>query len=113
MKNKNQSNSEIYSIKIDKPKPNKKYKSSKSKKLEKNEASLFKDEKSQHVHSSDNYKKELHDKYSIFLKSKKFKISNEFDAKNSKKFLDKKDKYMQKIVLNDVIENNDKNDENN
>ena len=107
MKNKNQSNSEIYSIKIDKPKPNKKYKSSKSKKLEKNEASLFKDEKSQHVHSSDNYKKELHDKYSIFLKSKKF------DEKNSKKFLDKKDKYMQKIVLNDVIENNDKNDKNN
>ena len=106
MKNKNQSNSEIYSIKIDKPKPNKKYKSSKSKKLEKNEASLFKDEKSQHVHSSDNYKKELHDKYSIFLKSKKF------DEKNSKKFLDKKDKYMQKIVLNDIIENNDKNDEN-
>ena len=49
----------------------------------------------------------------FFLKSKKFKISNEFDAKNSKKFLDKKDKYMQKIVLNDVIENNDKNDENN
>ena len=130
MKNKNQSNSELYSIKIDKPKPNKKYKNSKSKdyqnyksqsnkntiskvtKLEKNEASLFKDEKSQHVYLSDNYKKELHDKYSIFLKSKKFKISNEFDAKNSKKFLDKKDKYMQKIVLNDIIETNDK-DENN
>ena len=130
MKNKNQSNSELYSIKIDKPKPNKKYKNSKSKdyqnfksqsnkntiskvtKLDKNEASLFKDEKSQHVHLSDNYKKELHDKYSIFLKSKKFKISNEFDAKNSKKFLDKKDKYMQKIVLNDIIETNDK-DENN
>ena len=125
MKNKNQSNSELYSIKIDKPKPNKKYKNSKSKdyqnyksqsnkntiskvtKLEKHEASLFKDEKSQHVHLSDNYKKELHDKYSIFLKSKKF------DEKNSKKFLDKKDKYMQKIVLNDIIENNDKNEENN
>ena len=39
-----------------------------------------------------NYNKELIQKFSTFLQTKKFKISNEFDAKNSKKFLDKKDK---------------------
>lgn len=37
-----------------------------------------------------NYNKELINKFSTFLQTKKFKISNEFDAKNSKKFLDKK-----------------------
>ena len=74
-------------------------------KLDKNEViSLFKDQKSQNIHLSDNYNKELYNKYSLFLKGKKFKISNEFDAKNSKKFLNKKDKYMQKMVLSDTIE---------
>ena len=39
-----------------------------------------------------------------------FKISNEFDEKNAKKFLDKKDKCMQRIVLSDNIEENNKDD---
>ena len=99
MKNKIQSNSELINIKLEK----KKHKNPKSKdyhhfksqsnnnnsiskvsKLEKHEASLFKDEKSQNIRLSENYEKELFNKYSIFLKSKKFKISNEFDEKNSK-----------------------------
>jgi len=57
-----------------------------------------------------NYNKELIQKFSTFLQTKKFKISNEFDAKNSKKFLDKKDKYLEKIVLTDIIENNENKD---
>ena len=51
------------------------------------------------------YKKDLFDKYSEFLGMKKFKISNNFDAKNSKKFLEKKNKCLEKIILSDVIEN--------
>lgn len=51
-----------------------------------------------------NYNEKLYNKYSIFFKSKKFKISDDFDAKNSKRFLDKKDKCMQRIVLSDKIE---------
>ena len=86
----------------------------KTNQLDKNEVvSLFKDQKSQNIHLSDNYNKELYNKYFLFLKSKKFKISNEFDAKNSKKFLNKKDKYMQKMVLSDIIEKDEKNKDNN
>ena len=71
-------------------------------KLEKQD-SIFKD------HLSSNYNKELINKFSIFLQTKKFKISNEFDAKNSKKFLDKKNKYLEKIILTDIIEKNENN----
>ena len=54
-----------------------------------------------------NYKKDLFEKFSEFLDKKKFKISNNFDAKNSKKFLDKKDKCLERIILSDIIENGD------
>ena len=53
---------------------------------------------------SQNYKKNLFDKFSDFLDKKKFKISNNFDAKNSKKFLEKKNKCLEKIILSDKIE---------
>ena len=39
-----------------------------------------------------NYKRQLFKIFYAFLKKKKFKLSNKFDAKHSKKFLDKKDK---------------------
>jgi hypothetical protein len=71
-------------------------------KLEKQD-SLFKDS------LSSNYNKELINKFSTFLQTKKFKISNEFDEKNSKKFLDKKNKYLEKIILTDIIEKNENN----
>ena len=54
-----------------------------------------------------NYKKDLFEKFSEFLDKKKFKLSNNFDAKNSKKFLDKKDKCLERIILSDIIENDD------
>lgn len=73
-----------------------------STKLEKQD-SLFKD------NLSSNYNKELINTFSTFLQTKKFKISNEFDAKNSKKFLDKKNKYLEKIILTDIIEKNENN----
>ena len=57
-----------------------------------------------------NYKKDLFEKFSEFLDKKKFKLSNNFDAKNSKKFLDKKDKCLERIILSDIIENDDNND---
>jgi hypothetical protein len=57
-----------------------------------------------------NYKKDLFEKFSEFLDKKKFKLSNNFDAKNSKKFLDKKDKCLERIILSDIIENGDNND---
>ena len=57
-----------------------------------------------------NYKKDLFEKFSEFLDKKKFKLSNNFDAKNSKKFLDKKDKCLERIILSDDIENDDNND---
>ena len=68
-----------------------------------NQDSFFKDS------LSSNYNKELINKFSIFLQTKKFKISNEFDAKNSKKFLDKKNKYLEKIILTDIIDKNENN----
>ena len=57
-----------------------------------------------------NYKKDLFEKFSEFLDKKKFKLSNNFDAKNSKKFLHKKDKSLERIILSDIIENGDNND---
>ena len=78
----------------------------KNTKLEKQEISHF-SQKSQNVHISSNYNKELINKYSLFLQREKFKISNEFDAKNSKKFLEKKDKCLERLILCDEIENND------
>ena len=57
-----------------------------------------------------NYKKDLFEKFSEFLDKNKFKLSNNFDAKNSKKFLDKKDKCLERIILSDIIENDDNSD---
>jgi hypothetical protein len=59
-----------------------------------------------------NYKKDLNEKYHHFLNKEKFKLSNAFDEKNSKKFLDKKDKYLKKIILSDIIENENNNNSN-
>ena len=53
----------------------------------------------------ENYRKDLFEKYSIFLKEKKFKISNNFDAKNSQKFLENKNKCLERIILSDLIDN--------
>ena len=53
----------------------------------------------------DNYKKDLYNKFMRFLNKKKFKISNKYDAKNSKKFLDTKNKCLEKIILSDIVEN--------
>lgn len=76
---------------------------SKSAKLEKHEVPIL---QTKNIHT-DSYNKELYNKYINFLQSKKFRISNEFDAKNSKKFLEKKNKCMQRIILSDIIENNE------
>ena len=57
-----------------------------------------------------NYRKDLSEVFSLFLNKKKFKISNNYDEKHSKKFLDKKNKCLEKMILSDVIENDkDKN----
>ena len=75
-------------------------------------SSSKKDCKSNNINILDpNYKKNLFEKFSLFLDKKKFKLSNQFDAKNSKKFLDKKDKYLSKIILSDIIENEKNNDD--
>lgn len=55
--------------------------------------------------------KKIYSKNSLCFLIKKFKLSNNFDAKNSKKFLDKKDKYLSKIILSDEIENEKNNDD--
>mgnify|MGYP006873135756 CR=1 FL=1 len=55
--------------------------------------------------SNSNYKKDLFEKFSQFMNKKKFKLCNNFDARNSKKFLSKKDKCLERIVLSDKIEN--------
>ena len=78
-------------------------------KLEKNEKCLLK-RKSHKVPLSQYYNKELSKIYTNFLKSKRFKISNLFDEKNSKKFLDKKDKCMQRIILSDIIDEKNRDD---
>ena len=59
---------------------------------------------------NEKYKKELNEKYSLLLDKKKFKLANNFDAKNSKKFLDKKDKCLEKIVLSDAIDDDSSTD---
>ena len=74
----------------------------KSKEFEKNDESSYKKET-----KSLNYKEELHNKFCKFLYEKKFKISNEFDARHSKKFLEQKNKYLERIVLSDVIEDDE------
>ena len=79
-------------------------------KLEKSEESLLKEKKSHKVPLSQYYNKELSKIYANFLKSKRNKISNQFDDKNAKKFLDKKDKCMQRIVLSEEIEEEKKDD---
>ena len=76
---------------------------SKSAKLIKHEIPIL---ETKNIHS-DPYYKELYNKYINFLQNKKFRISNEFDAKNSKKFLDKKNKCMERIILSDIIDNNE------
>ena len=53
-----------------------------------------------------NFNKDLSEMFSLFIKKKKFKISNNFDERHSKKFLDKKNKCLEKIILSDIIENN-------
>ena len=78
-------------------------------KLKIHEESLLK-KKSQKLPLSQYYNKELSNIYANFLKNKIFKISNIFDEKNSKKFLDKKDKCMQRIVLSDIIDEKNKDD---
>ena len=50
------------------------------------------------------YKKDLSEKFSEFLNKSKFKLSNHFDEKHAKKFLDKKDKCLKRIKLSDIIE---------
>ena len=50
--------------------------------------SLKRESHSNNVSISDsNYKKDLFEKFSHFLNKKKFKLCNNFDARNSKKFL--------------------------
>ena len=58
------------------------------------------------------YKKNLLEKFYSFLNKNKFKLSNNFDAKNSKKFLNKKDKCLERIIISDIIETNDSKDNN-
>ena len=55
---------------------------------------------------SSNINKDLSEMFSLFIKKKKFKISNTFDEKHSKKFLDKKNKCLERIILSDIIEDN-------
>ena len=58
--------------------------------------------------SNKKYRKDLFNKYCVFLDKKKFKLSNNFDEKHSKKFLVKKDKCLERIIISDEIENNNK-----
>ena len=44
----------------------------------------------------------------VYFQIKKFKLSNNFDEKHSKKFLVKKDKCLERIIISDEIENNNK-----
>ena len=58
------------------------------------------------------YKKDLFEKFYEFLNKNKFKLSNNFDEKHSKKFLDKKNKCLERIKLSDIIENENSNKNN-
>jgi hypothetical protein len=53
----------------------------------------------------EDYQKDLYNKFMKFLNNKKFKISNKYDAKNAKKFLDTKNKCLERMILSDIIEN--------
>ena len=67
--------------------------------------SLDRDAKSNNLKSlNSKYKKDLSEKFSEFLNKNKFKLSNNFDEKNSKKFLNKKDKCLERIIISDIIE---------
>ena len=68
--------------------------------------SLQKDLKSNLSSFNTNYKINLFNKFYEFLNKKKFKLLNNFDAKNSKKFLSQKDKCLERIILSDLIETN-------
>ena len=59
---------------------------------------------------SNNYKKNLYAIYSLFLGKKKFYLSNNYNKKNSEKFLEKKDKCLERIVLPDLVEDNNLNE---
>ena len=65
--------------------------------------------KSNNQSTNKKYKKELFKKFYVFLKKKKFKISKKFNEKNAKKFLETKDKCLQRIILSDIIEEEDNN----
>lgn len=72
--------------------------------------SLNKEIKSNNIYTNSfGYRHKLLDTFNEFLDKKKFKLSNNFDEKNSKKFLAKKDKYLERIIISDIIENNDQN----
>lgn len=99
-------------LSVSKSSKNAKYKSQSNKNnrlnkdnFEKNESSSLFNKESKNL----NYKEELYKTFSNFLYIKKFKLSNEFDSRNSKKFLEQKNKYLERIVLSDVIENDDNN----
>lgn len=65
--------------------------------LDKN--SLNKENKSNNIYTSNCfYKHKLLDIFNDFLDKKKFKLSNNFNEKNSKKFSAKKDKYLERII---------------
>lgn len=61
--------------------------------------SLNRDTKSNNITiiNTNKYKKDLSEKFYEFLNKHKFKLSNNFDEKHSKKFLDKKDKCLERI----------------
>lgn len=99
-------------LSVSKSSKNAKYKSQSNKNnrlnkdnFEKNESSSLFNKESKSL----NYKEELYKTFSNFLYIKKFKLSNEFDSRNSKKFLEQKNKYLERIVLSDVIEKDDNN----
>lgn len=50
----------------------------------------------------------LYRKLPVFFDKNKFKLSNKYDAKNSKYFLKKKDKCLEKINLSDTIDTYEK-----
>ena len=64
---------------------------------------------SNNITINDNYRKDLYETYAIFLSKKKFQLSNIYNEKNSKKFLEKKDKCLERIILPDLIEDNNLN----
>ena len=75
------------------------------------EVSLDRDAQSNNLKSlNSKYKKDLSEKFAEFLNKNKFKLSNNFDEKNAKKFLNKKDKCLERIIISDIIENENSKD---